>query len=580
VWQRLVCFAYRASQPADPEAESVTVTLRHQYTTAQLAALDAMELAATELLRGHSDQHQVEHDATEVATLAVQEQLDRASLDLSIALLDHPLKGDLFESVLVGFLAVLGVNAENRTFRDPYGYTSYLSGLVKIAQMLVVQRAVQMAEDGQVAHPADALDDMRERFLLPGVATPFAWVIRLRTFGKRIQNTTTSLGYIYWSDDQETLSYKELQLTMPGLRRFIRVQVELAQYELEQLFLIHDEEAREAIIPQLNLNQLTDDPTNNKRGWNFLQDPRNHAVLSTTGQRWLLDRVLTVDWLRAEWVEVRPSDSQMVWHASVVDHYLQQVDQFLERLLLLIHLTAGQPARATELLSLRHSNTVCGRHRNIFIEHGLVSTVTTYHKGYSMTNSTKIIHRYLPAEVSELVVYYLWLILPFARAIQRLAYGSGSWGGPRSPFLWASGQGSWDGSRLRAVLQREAHTYLQTKLNVISWRHAAIAISRAHLQCGGFKRDYGADDNLIDHQASHGSWAAGTVYARGLQEAPGHIEARRKQYRAISREWHEFLGFKTGLGPRKRKLQVQECNHNEFSDPKRQREYVIVNMWE
>ena len=54
-----------------------------------------------------------------------------------------------------------------------------------------------------------------------------------------------------------------------------------------------------------------------------------------------------------------------------------------------------------------------GNCRSIFIEDGLVSTVTAYHKGYNIVGSTKIIHRYLPREVSELVVYYLWFILPF-----------------------------------------------------------------------------------------------------------------------------------------------------------------------
>ncbi|KAL3482543.1 hypothetical protein BJX62DRAFT_245826 [Aspergillus germanicus] len=41
----------------------------------------------------------------------LQAWLDEATLELSIALLDHPLKGDLFKSTLVGFLAVLGVDA-------------------------------------------------------------------------------------------------------------------------------------------------------------------------------------------------------------------------------------------------------------------------------------------------------------------------------------------------------------------------------------------------------------------------------------------------------------------------------------
>jgi hypothetical protein len=39
--------------------------------------------------------------------------------------------------------------------------------------------------------------------------------------------------------------------------------------------------------------------------------------------------------------------------------------------------------------------------------HGLVSFVTFYHKGYSVSRSTKIIHWYLPEAISELLVYDL-----------------------------------------------------------------------------------------------------------------------------------------------------------------------------
>ena len=179
-----------------------------------------------------------------------------------------------------------------------------------------------------------------------------------------------------------------------------------------------------------------------------------------------------------------------------------------------------------------------------------MSTVTSYHKGYSVSNTTKIIHRYLPRPVSELLVYYLWLVLPFREALEGLTRGLRG-----SAFLWPAGEGSWPPERLRQVLQQEAEAHLQTKLNILSYRHAAIAISRVHLQCGGFKRDYGGTETAValDEQAGHRSWVAGTVYARGLQEAPGHVEARRRQYRAISREWHGFLGFETYAGPRSKR---------------------------
>jgi hypothetical protein len=199
VWQRLICFAYRTSRPDQP------IALLHQLTTAQLAALDQMEEHAARLV------------------------LDPA----------------------------------RQTFHEPYGYIGHLSGLVKMGQMLVVEQAVQMADEGLVTHPSDALDSMREHFLIYGVRAPFAWITRLRTYGKKVQNTTTSLGYIYWSDDEQTLTYKELRLSMGGLRQFICTKVALAQLDLECLFLLYEEESREAIIPTLELQALHDDPTNN-----------------------------------------------------------------------------------------------------------------------------------------------------------------------------------------------------------------------------------------------------------------------------------------------------------------------------
>jgi hypothetical protein len=205
VWKRLICFTYRSSR-SDQE-----IILCHQLTTTQSAKLDQMEDLGTQLLAKPSP--------------AAQGQLDNACLALSVALLDHPLKGDLFESTVIGFLAVLEVDVERQTFREPCDYTSNLSAVIKMAQMLVVEQAVQMADDGLVAHPADALDDMRERFLLYGVRAPFSWISRLRTYGKKVQNSTTSLAYIYWSDDEQTLIYKRLRLTMTDFQRFSRTEV-------------------------------------------------------------------------------------------------------------------------------------------------------------------------------------------------------------------------------------------------------------------------------------------------------------------------------------------------------------------
>jgi hypothetical protein len=66
--------------------------------------------------------------------------------------------------------------------------------------------------------------------------------------------------------------------------------------------------------------------------------------------------------------------------------------------------------------------------------------MTSYYKGYTYTGTTKIIHRYLPREVSELVVYYLWLILPFIQKTELLQARKARAKPPQfSPFLWSHG---------------------------------------------------------------------------------------------------------------------------------------------
>ncbi|KAF3032331.1 hypothetical protein E8E12_004059 [Didymella heteroderae] len=97
--------------------------------------------------------------------------------------------------------------------------------------------SVLMAEEGQIEHPSDVLDEMRERFMIHGSRSPFNWVLQLRAYGKKIRNSSTSLGYIYWSDDHERLTYKQLELSIADFKKFVATQVALAQSELEQLFL-------------------------------------------------------------------------------------------------------------------------------------------------------------------------------------------------------------------------------------------------------------------------------------------------------------------------------------------------------
>lgn len=548
LWKRLIAFAYRTAQPP------MKNPLKHRLLPKQVAHLDGLVICGEELLEAYAASTAgCLHEDVKLEDIRVR--LDNQCLLFCISLLDHNLKGDLFESVVVSFLAVLAIDEKKQTFMDAYSYTPFLSGLIKIAQLLVIQRAVAATECGEAEFPADMIDEMRERFLLYGSRSPMNWMLRLRSYGKQVRNHTTPLGYIQWSEDNQVLSYKNLILSMPDFRRFIREQVAIAQSQLEDLCLLCVDESRELTIPELFLHDIRDDPTNNTRNWSFLNDPRNKATIANRGD-WLLNRVFDAEPLQRQFVDVSIG-GRVVWRAPEAKRYLARVDAFLERLLLLVHLTAGQPARGTELVGLRYKNTISSHLRDVFIEEGAVTMVTAYHKGYSITGSTKIIHRYLPREVGELMVYYLWLIRPFWQRLEKLALHRTE---EPSPYIWPKDQGTWDSKRLGDVLDREFRARLGTPANIAMYRHAAIAISRKYLDCGGFKRDYDVDDKRADLQAAHSSWTASSIYARGIEEAAGHVQLRRAEFRKVSRQWHDFLGF-SGFGAvRKRPLGELEIN--------------------
>lgn len=209
----------------------------------------------------------------ETAALKEMElELDDICLDFCIALLDHDLKGDLFESAVLGYLAVMGIDNHSSRFHEAYSYTPLLSGFIKISQMLVLESAFRACKTKRSTDPLDLLEEMRERFMTIDCRTPFSWTIQLRSFGKKIRDSTTSIGYIQWSEDEKTLFYKDLELRTSDFQAFVRAQVVVAQRLLEKIMMLHSEENREDVVPLLHLHNIRDNPTVIDNGWNFLQD--------------------------------------------------------------------------------------------------------------------------------------------------------------------------------------------------------------------------------------------------------------------------------------------------------------------
>lgn len=236
---------------------------------------------------------------------------------------------------------------------------------------------------------------MVDSFMVRRTNSPMDWFLDLRTYGLKIHYSTTAAGYVMWKD-RDTLQYRDLAFSMAEFRGMVHHLYEATRRTLLQDVMFGVEAAA---VPAVPWETLHDDPSNSSVGWSFLQDRRNQ--LPADGQSWLAERVRHDGDTLARFVRVGSTSG--VQRARARD-WLRQVEAFRGQLLVLMHMTGGQPARGPEILSVRHQNTAGGGHRNLFIEDGLVVFVTRYSKQYIRTGDVKVIHRYLPRAVGELVV--------------------------------------------------------------------------------------------------------------------------------------------------------------------------------
>ena len=135
-------------------------------------------------------------------------------------------------------------------------------------------------------------------------------------------------------------------------------------------------------LPRFDIREIRDNHRMLDEGWSFFKDVRNEWAVD--GERWMGKRLFEDMEVRQRFVENWDAGSSARYNADTVATYLRSVKKFKERLIVLVHMSAGAPARSTELISIQCKNGKYARsQRGVFIDNGLVVFVTAYYKGFS-----------------------------------------------------------------------------------------------------------------------------------------------------------------------------------------------------
>ncbi|TMC15887.1 MAG: DEAD/DEAH box helicase, partial [Chloroflexi bacterium] len=369
-------------------------------------------------------------------------------------------------------------------------------------------------------------------------------------------------------------------LSIDAFRGFVQSIIERAKAILTEELLFGDATPLET----LNLFELVDDFEVSNKNHSFMSEECNEMA---EGRRGMMNRLKGNKGRWDEMMQMNEERNELKFNSFKAREYESQVERFLELLLILIHITGGQPARGAEITTLRYVNWSTGT-RNIFVEDGQIMIVTSYHKAQALTDKLNVIPRFLPEAVGKMLVIYLANVIPFRQLLNHRHETTETQG-----FLWASDTSknksrTWGTQRLTTCLKRESGKELGMELTTSDYRHIAKAINRMYVR--GLTRGMNEEDeeeeeeDADDLQACHGKEMADDVYGIRGDILRSLTERSISVFRDVSRRWHSFLkleskGKRTKKRSNDREIEGQLMKRTQFKVTMKEVREQLKNLY-
>ena len=300
---------------------------------------------------------------------------------------------DPFQSGIVHFLAVLGIDPTTNRLRSAPGFSPVLTALVYSVRVLAVELTLPKRHRGEQGRTQlEAFPEKRRSFLVLGSYSPMSFMLRHLAYAKRIafQEPSGMAGAIWWLHDQSTICFKGRPIPRQRFASGVQTLVSDTESILWRELLWTDAVQERFSV---DTSAIHDDITISRRGASFLVPEQQR-----TSKKWLMERLKRSPAAKRLYkcdTESDPGGDGIQWKSGPACRYLRRIERFLEQLLLCIHITGGQPARGPEILPIRWRN---GQYqdRNLYVMEHRIVIVTRYHKTLSQFEKPEVVPRFLP----------------------------------------------------------------------------------------------------------------------------------------------------------------------------------------
>lgn len=409
-------------------------------------------------------------------------RLKRAVRELYIALACHEVGSARFQSPMLSFCAMLSrrkpvssgdgrrhardeLCRKGYVWQEPGNFNSALSAVVWSAQLLLFDFVCFEKRDDEGAI-LRMLDEICQQSYHNRVETSFGHILQWRLYLFAASRAAIARNQARWSLDGQRLEYMGIELSMAHISELLASEYRQAYALLYDELLLGSTD----IVP-IESWRLHDDLDVEDYGGSWLTDGRNAEVLAGT-QDALLRQIERRPELRRVFVR-DGADGEKCLCTKAIAIYEAHVQEFLRRMVTLVHISPCPPLRAPELLSVIHCNT--GRRRSILIWEKMVMMYVRYHKSQEQTGAQTDNVRFLPRAVGDLLLTYLAVVQPLRQTFLRQMRP----GALLSPYLWSKLEGEvWGDTTVSSCLGRACARASVPQFQVAWWRQAAASITK------------------------------------------------------------------------------------------------------
>lgn len=216
--------------------------------------------------------------------------------------------------------------------------------------------------------------------------TPFGFLVELMHFAASVAGESGALPQVSWLGvDGMALAIHGKRVELQQLRGLCSSLLKKARIQLDSRVKMGLNGAKEL---NWNMYEAEDDLTNIRDGYSFVSSS-NGGFLKD--KRWLLHGFMVNEATRSFFTK-GINGRVILWRKKQCLEWLGRCRKLLEMLMVLCHLLGGQPARGSELATLRWRNSV-EEQRGVYWVNGTIMLLAMYSKMRSKTRRNRLIPR-------------------------------------------------------------------------------------------------------------------------------------------------------------------------------------------